>query len=165
MQQGERRQDWASLVEEQIRQAQERGAFDNLPGAGQPLALTANPYAKDREMAFKILQDAGLAPEWIELGKIARERLDRARATLAHRREGRQARLAELEGRSDGWAAAERQRALTAWERAVQEFHQEVERINRTLFEYNLKVPGAQFQRCLIDGKREIEKLEREHPL
>ena len=37
----------------QIREAQERGEFDDLPGEGQPLDLAANPYAQDRELAFK----------------------------------------------------------------------------------------------------------------
>jgi hypothetical protein len=78
MQQGEHRQDWESWVEQQIREAQGRGAFDNLPGRGQSLALTPNPYAKEQEMAFKILKDAGFAPEWIELGKVIRTRLESA---------------------------------------------------------------------------------------
>ena len=160
MQQGEQRQDWASLVEQQIREAQERGAFDHLPGAGRPLVLTPNPYAQDREMAFKILKDAGLAPEWIELGKIARSRLERARATLARRRDWRQMRLVELQGRADRWATAERQRVLAGWEQAVQEFQQEIEPVNRALVEYNLKAPGAQFRRGLIDGEHEIACLE-----
>ncbi len=160
MQQGEQRQDWASLVEQQIHEAQERGAFDHLPGAGRPLDLTPNPYAQDQEMAFKILKDAGLAPEWIELGKVIRNRLERARATLAHQRDGRRARLTELEGRSDGWAKAERQRALVGWEQAAKGFRQEIDQVNRVIVEYNLKAPGAQFQRSLIDGEREIARLE-----
>jgi hypothetical protein len=32
-----------SLVERQIREAQERGEFDNLPGAGKPLRLSDDP--------------------------------------------------------------------------------------------------------------------------
>jgi hypothetical protein len=31
---------WESAVEKQIREAQERGDFDNLPGAGKPLDLS-----------------------------------------------------------------------------------------------------------------------------
>src|SRR6478752_4444719 len=33
---------WESAVEKQIREAQERGEFDNLPGAGKPLAQREN---------------------------------------------------------------------------------------------------------------------------
>lgn len=43
--------DWASrfetLLDRQIRAAQERGEFDDLPGAGKPLASDAAPYRPD----------------------------------------------------------------------------------------------------------------------
>ena len=35
---------WESWIEQQIRRAQEEGAFDNLPGAGKPLADLSEPY-------------------------------------------------------------------------------------------------------------------------
>ena len=39
---------WESAVDQQIREAQELGKFDNLPGRGKPLDLKPNPYAQDR---------------------------------------------------------------------------------------------------------------------
>jgi hypothetical protein len=58
------------LVEEQIRKAQERGDFDNLKGAGQPLDLSENPYEpEDMRMAFRILRNNDFTPYWIQLGK------------------------------------------------------------------------------------------------
>jgi Domain of unknown function (DUF1992) len=35
---------WESWIEQQIRHAQEEGAFDNLPGAGKPLTDLTEPY-------------------------------------------------------------------------------------------------------------------------
>ncbi len=35
---------WESWIEEQIREAREAGAFDNLPGAGKPLPNIADGY-------------------------------------------------------------------------------------------------------------------------
>jgi hypothetical protein len=35
---------WESWVEQQIREARERGAFDDLPGAGKPIAGLDKPY-------------------------------------------------------------------------------------------------------------------------
>jgi hypothetical protein len=35
---------WESAVDRQIREAQERGEFDNLPGAGKPIADIGEPY-------------------------------------------------------------------------------------------------------------------------
>jgi hypothetical protein len=121
--------------------------------------LTPNPYAQDRELAFKILKDAGYAPDWIELDKAIRSKLERAKATVARRWESHQTRLSELDGRSDRWAEAERERTQVSWRRAVAAFHEEVTVINREIGAFNLKVPSPRFQRRPIDAAREAERL------
>ena len=35
---------WESRIDKQIREAEERGDFDNLPGTGKPLADLGEPY-------------------------------------------------------------------------------------------------------------------------
>jgi DnaJ homolog subfamily C member 28 len=65
--------DWESLTERLIREAQEDGRFDDLPGMGRPLALDADVYAGDMAMANVVLRNAGAAPPWIELDKRVRE--------------------------------------------------------------------------------------------
>lgn len=151
--------DWESWIDQQIREAQERGEFDDLPGKGSPLDLTPNPYAQEEELAFKVLKDAGYAPEWIELDKAIRGKLDRARAVMARRREWREARLGELEGRSDQWSEAERGRVLASWQQAVAAFETELEAINKEIAELNLKVPSPRFQRSKLDLSRELDRL------
>jgi DnaJ family protein C protein 28 len=156
-QQGPR--DWENWIDEKIREAQERGQFDDLPGKGKPLDLTPNPYAKEQELAFKMLKDAGYAPEWIELDKAIRDRLERARATLARGWEWRATQLHELIDRDDSWSLAERERVLAVWERAVVSFQLEVAEINKEIGELNLKVPSARFQRTKVDPAREVARL------
>jgi DnaJ family protein C protein 28 len=151
--------DWESWIDQQIREAQERGEFDNLPGRGKPLDLTSNPYAQDQEMAFKVLKDAGYAPEWIELDKAIRVRLEKARTTLARRWEWYQARLSELAGRSDRGSEGERERAQGTWHQATAAFEQEIAAINQEIAELNLKVPAPRFQRLKIDRARELAIL------
>lgn len=159
------RKDWENWIDEQIREAQERGDFDNLPGKGRPLDLAPNPYAQDRELAFKVLKDAGYAPEWIELDKAIRARLDRERATLLRRWQWRETRLGELgrqgdpPDRQDRWAVAEGQRVEESWQRAVVDFEAQIVALNREIDELNLKVPGMRFQRARIVARREIERL------
>ena len=153
------RRDWESWIDQQIREAQARGAFDNLPGKGKPIDLTSNPYAQDRELAFKILKDAGYAPEWIELDKTIRGRTAQARATLAPAWEWHNARLAELHSRTDSWAAAERARVESSWENAADAFQQEIQSINGEIADLNLKVPAPRFQRARVDAEREIAAL------
>ena len=152
--------DWESWIDQQIREAQERGEFDNLPGKGKPLDLTPNPYAQEQELAYKILKDAGYAPEWIELDKVIRGKLERARSSLARSWAWRQERLADLAARSDSWANAERARAVDGWQRAVAAFELEVEAINREIRDLNLKVPSARFQRRKVDAAGEVARIE-----
>jgi DnaJ family protein C protein 28 len=153
--------DWESAIDKQIREAMERGDFQDLPGKGKPLDLGNNPYVKDKEMAYKILKDAGYAPEWIELDKAIRYRSAQARDVLARRWAWHRARMGELAGRSDSWAVKERQRSLTSWQEAIAEFKEAVAGINRDIAELNLQVPAPHLQRFKIDAAAEVEALER----
>ena len=63
-------ENWGGHVDEIIRQAQARGEFDNLPGAGQPLSLEEdNPWNAEWASAFRLAKQHGAAPRWIELEK------------------------------------------------------------------------------------------------
>ena len=60
----------ALLAEEKIREAMARGEFDNLPGAGKPLALEDDSLVpEDLRVPYKILKNAGCLPPEIELRK------------------------------------------------------------------------------------------------
>ena len=66
---------WESLVERQIREAMDEGAFDDLPYQGEPLPLEDDSAAGDWAMAHRMLKNAGAAPPWIESDKEARRLL------------------------------------------------------------------------------------------
>ena len=51
-----------SLIDRQIREAQEEGQFDNLPHQGAPLPNNDNPLAGDWALAYHMLKNAGVAP-------------------------------------------------------------------------------------------------------
>jgi len=58
------------FVERHLEEAARKGAFDNLPGAGMPLDLTENSFVPaDWRLAFKILKDHHLVPEFVERRK------------------------------------------------------------------------------------------------
>jgi DnaJ-like protein len=67
---------WESAVDKQIREAEERGDFDNLPGKGKPLRLGS--WDAEWGMAFHVLKNAGETLPWIALGRD----IDAARAAL-----------------------------------------------------------------------------------
>ena len=66
---------WESLVEKQIREAMEAGAFEELPHHGRPLPLEDDSAAGEWAMAHRMLRNAGMAPPWIESDKEARRLL------------------------------------------------------------------------------------------
>jgi hypothetical protein len=60
----------ALLAEEKIREAMARGEFDNLPGAGKPLALEDDSMVpEDLRVVYKILKNAGCLPPELEIRK------------------------------------------------------------------------------------------------
>jgi hypothetical protein len=75
-----------SLIDAQIRAAQEQGKFDNLPGFGKPLSKDAGyEMAGEHWMSNHILKQAGYLPIWLELRKeIASERGDVEAALAAY---------------------------------------------------------------------------------
>jgi hypothetical protein len=85
---------WESAVERQIREAQERGDFDDLPGRGQP--LPHEPWEGEWALAFHVLRQAGETLPWIALGndieqrqeQLARLRTEAARVPPGTQRTG-----------------------------------------------------------------------------
>ena len=59
---------FARVAEIRIREAMDRGVFDNLPGAGKPLDLEEYfNIPEDLRLAFSILKNANCAPVEVEL--------------------------------------------------------------------------------------------------
>jgi hypothetical protein len=71
-----------SLIEKVIREAHERGDFDDLPLHGKPIPLQDNPYAGDRALAYTVLKNAAVAPPWIEADKDVRSLVAKRDALL-----------------------------------------------------------------------------------
>lgn len=142
---------WESLIDQKIREAMEQGEFDDLPGKGQPLDLTENPFEDpDWRTAHRLLRNAGFAPAWIEERKDIDAELAAARSGLA--RAGtvlQNARHTEHE-----------RSATVRWEKALDSFRNKVNELNRRINAWNLKAPGVGFQRKRIDTEREIERIQ-----
>jgi hypothetical protein len=63
-----------AIAEQKIREAIERGEFDDLPGQGQPLNLTDDPLVpEDLRMVYRILRNAGFVPPELEAQKEIRD--------------------------------------------------------------------------------------------
>ena len=61
---------WESWIERQIREAEERGEFDNLPGAGKPIPGLDKPYEELWWLKQKLKdEDLSVLPDTLQLKK------------------------------------------------------------------------------------------------
>ena len=65
------------IVEKRIKEAEKRGAFDDLPGSGEPLEFEDDSrIPEDLRMAYKILKNADCLPPELLLKKEIRQMED-----------------------------------------------------------------------------------------
>jgi hypothetical protein len=130
---------WESLVERQIREAMDQGAFDELPYRGERLPLEDDSAAGEWALAHRMLRNAEAAPPWIESDKEAR-RLMTALDGLVDR-----ARTISVRGRR----------------RARIEAASLVEAANLAIARVNAEAPTDRQHRRPLDPALEAERLER----
>ena len=129
-------------IEEQIRQAQERGEFDNLPGFGKPLRLEGNPYEGDKAMGYHLLKNNGLAPNEIELLKEIRTEYGRMEAKLNRLCQQGQ----HLRQRRVAPFPSEKRAFNRSVEKAAGEYERTLRALNKKILTLNLIVPPVMHQ-------------------
>jgi hypothetical protein len=127
-----------TLIEKQIRAAQERGLFDDLPHQGQPLPYENDAAAGEMASAFRILRNAGAAPPWIEADKEVRRLLEERRLLLE--RAGRAGPLSRPNYR--------------------QQLRELVVTLNKAVFALNHEAPTLRQHRQPLDLAAEMDALE-----
>jgi hypothetical protein len=130
---------WESLVERQIREAMDAGAFDELPFVGERLPIEDDSAAGEWAMAYRMLKNAGAAPPWIESDKEARRHLEEVERLLASARNA---------------SPASRGRMRKALLEAVAA-------ANRAITRLNSEAPTHRQHRRPLDPKVEADRLKR----
>lgn len=75
------------LVEQRIEEAQARGEFEHLPGAGRPIDLEADPLVpEDLRVAWRVLKNAGFVPPEVEHLRAAATEVEGARDDVTRAR-------------------------------------------------------------------------------
>jgi DnaJ family protein C protein 28 len=165
-------QQWSSLVEERIREAMERGEFNDLAGEGQPLDLDENPYAGDRALAFHLLKSQHHLPPELELGREIDNDLKRAEALLAEFRRRRDdlKRRERASLSSDPLArwrlpgTSEAQRAYqTLREEYATRYEAALRQVRSKILTLNIIAPSA-LHRPLIDIDAHLKAFEQAFP-
>lgn len=129
------------LIDKQIREAQEAGAFDDLPFQGERIPLVDNSAAGDWALAYRMLKGSNFAPPWIETDKEVRDLLARRDAVLA-----RAPRASIIGRRRD---ETELRRIVTA--------------ANDAIFRLNHEAPTPRQHRRPLDLEAELAVLARAH--
>ena len=130
-----------SWIDRQIRQAQERGDFDNLRGKGKPLDPD-DPnavFAGDDAMGLKLIKNAEALPAWIELNKAITAERERCRRILAYYTRERD------RDRRARFAADYRRRAAD---------------LNRLIDQYNFIVPARHLEQVKLQIERDLREAD-----
>ena len=135
---------WERLVDRLIRESMERGEFEDLTGAGEPIDLAENPFEDpDLRTSYRLLRNAGFAPAWIEELKDIDARQQQAVTVLRRARSLYPTDTAQ-------------------WRRAVTEFREVGAELNQRIRLYNLKTPVVRLQRKVIDIDAIVNTLEQD---
>jgi DnaJ homologue, subfamily C, member 28, conserved domain len=129
---------WESLVERQIREAMDGGAFDDLPYQGERLPLEDDSAAGEWAMAYRMLRNAEMAPPWIESDKEARKQLAALEALIE--------RAPTMTAASHGWARRDLARIVAA--------------ANQAIARVNSEAPTLRQHRRPLDPVAEAARLE-----
>lgn len=150
-----------NIAGDQIEKAMQEGEFSNLRGEGKPFNFDDDKGVPDEwRLAYRIMKDNDITPEWIGLQKEIEQEVQQARKKL---KEAFQLYLAEEKRLAaiTGTGVIIRQlEAKQVWRTAQSVFRREVEAINQKLKTLNLKVPVSSLTRDLLDAEREIARLE-----
>jgi hypothetical protein len=114
------------IVEETIKRAIEAGEFDNLSGTGKPIQWNENPFTPEEwRMAEDLLKKNDLSYPWIE-----------KRKEIEHKILELKTKIKIMQPLS---LAAEN------------DFSNQIQVINKEIFDYNLSVPVARLQRMTLN--------------
>ena len=151
-------------VNKQIKEAMERGEFADLPGKGKPLKLDTNPYLTPQaRMVNRLLKENGFAPRWVELEKEIKQekaQLERILVNLKARRERLLAIVQQyLHRRGAISQTFEQERA-----RAMAQYREKLENLNRKIQRVNLLMPTRNRQYALINQAEVLARFQEACP-
>ncbi len=153
--------DWEWLAEKRIRKAIDRGELSNLSGQGRPLQLNDDTHTPSHlRLAYKILRDNGLAPEWMMMGCDLDEQRVRLLTNVRRGVRAYQGAIGDAGRIADTERAVQRRHQInTAWKTAYNAFREAAAGFNRQITSYNLKVPKGISHKPHLDIEREISRL------
>ncbi len=153
----------AGIAERKIQEAREEGAFDNLPGKGQPLNLDEDfslPF--EVRMTSKVLKNANVLPEWIQIRKdidTEKESIAKLREKLTHENRTWSVKLASVSADSPSL------RAYAHWFAKSRDLYlKHLKSLNTTILKFKLAAPSSAEPMFSYKIDIEMEKFDSEFP-
>ncbi len=150
------------IAERKIEEAIAEGAFDNLQGKGQPL----NASDLETPLDIKILKNAGVAPEWIQISKEIEELRAECRAIFV--RIGREYRRRRDRVESSSGDSTERGRRadeFVQWlAKSRDNYHRSLKRVNSEILKINILSPGGGQVLIPCQIETEMQRFDSEYP-
>ncbi len=146
---------WDRIADQGAREVIGDGDVSHLPGAGKRLSLDEQHVPGDMRVAYKIMADNEVMPDWITAGKA----LEKKERQLREQLNARARRYRQASGSAQSRDASHRQAAVEAnWKRFIAEFQAEIERYNREALLYNLKLPPSLPKRAHLRADKLLER-------
>jgi len=143
------------LIETQIQEAMEAGAFDHLPGAGKPLAWSdLERLAGDNWLGYKVLQNGGMLPDWLGLARDIER--DQEQLTSLDQRHAALCESAVAEG---DWP-----RYLPGLHSLVSRYEELARELRKKQDRFNMNAPSLRSERPAIWVEYHIERLRARMP-
>lgn len=119
-------------IDKIIREAREKGAFEDIQGKGKPIQWGDDALVPDdQRMANQVLKNAGFLPDWLEESRQIDQDYQTARRYLEL------SRTARAEGRLEE----------SSWQMALAAYTRQMIDLNRRILKYNLRAPSPALQR------------------
>lgn len=144
-----------SVIDEILKDAMNRGDFDNLPGSGKPLKIEDDANTpQNLRIAHKLLKENDLVPDWIAQGKAIDADYDRLGRDL--RSALRKYRGELNDAARSATPAGDRERAEKRHQAVLADLRARAKKLNGQILSYNLKIPRVMAQKRLFDFDREL---------
>jgi Domain of unknown function (DUF1992) len=155
-----------SYVDKLIRDAQKEGKFDNLANHGKPINTEEeNPYIEeDWRLAFKVLENAGIAPAWVDLEKEVEDEIEKAKRNRLEHRRWLYRRLDDIKYGSTENFTRDLKRLYQAHQQFLKIHSKKLEDLNLKISQFNSVCPVKHLQKVNIFIPQLINDFDRECP-
>ena len=150
---------WRIVAERKIQAWIDDGGPDRLPNKGQPIDLADNPFVPaDLRMAFRVMKNADVAPDWIEISKEIEAALTRCREAGRWFHDGLRRDRIELRGAAADALPAIRERMRERAARFADEQRARYRHVNALIERFNVACPVGHLHRQQLDLENQISR-------